>query len=153
MHSTVIFLIFFPVGGWKQINHIFSSFCVVIHHVDLGFFLSSFVTFTVSCIVVRTITFFETDFFLSMYDINIMLFLPFYIKTIDFSSRLFISFISFAVSFLSWCMVPTIVTFFLVSPRLRILTWNINPSKYYFPRCYSTLKFHWQDILYIHPFL
>ena len=99
------------VVGWKQINHIYSYFCRVIYQVYLELFPSSFFTFTVSCIVVRTITLFWQDFFLPMYDTSIMLFSPSCIKMTDFYSRLFISFSSFGIAFLSWRMFPTIVIF------------------------------------------
>ena len=114
MYSAAIVFLFYSgwVVGWKQINHIYFSFRMAIYHVHLFFFLSLFVTFKVPCIVVRTITFFSPDFFLSKYDTKLMLFLSFCIKMTDFSSRLFTSFSSFGIPFLSRRIFPTIVTFF-----------------------------------------
>ena len=93
------------VVGWKQISHNYSSIWVVIHHMHLVFFsfvISYFQSF-VHCNQNDKI--FLPDFFLSMYDTNIKLFLSLRIKITDFSSQLFACFSSFSVHFLSWCMV------------------------------------------------
>ena len=65
---------------------------------------------------------FVPDFFLSIYYTNTMLFLSFCIKITDFSRRLFPSFSSFGIPFLSLRMVPIIVTYFLIPTMLKILT-------------------------------
>ena len=136
------FFILFWLSGWLKANqpHLL---LLLYGHISrtLIFFLSLFVTFKVPCIIVRTITFFSPDFYQSMI-LNQCYSYHFAWKwqtSLHDSSPLSVLLV---YPFCRDASFQQSLLFFLTPTLLRILTWNINPSKCHFPQWYCALKSH-----------
>ena len=121
---------FILVEWWHDIRSTTSTPLLVWLYITrtCAFDLWPLVTFTLSCMVVKTAIFFFPDFFFLIYESFIMSFLSWYACRMDFSSLPCSNFITFGMPLRSWHMVPTMVKWWSIahSPKFTDVKYHSN---------------------------